>query len=461
MVGVAGGLAAGLIAGLTTRPLLTWIVTRPRPGGRPGRPWDARGDGRPAILEGQQAPAARHRLVPGVAAVGTDDLAGLAALGRKSVDALRVGVVVLDRTDTPVLVNPAARAMGLLRTGSTPGSIAAHPIVRTLAGQVRRTGVRREVELNLPRGREGGPQDTLAVHLRAIGLGGGFVTVEASDVTEAHRVARARRDFVANVSHELKTPIGALQLLAEALLDATEPAEAGATGQPASDPSEDVAAARRFAERIQHEAIRLGRLVNELLELTRLQGAEPLPEPEPVSVDWVVAEVIDRTRTAASARRIEIVVEGLRGLTVYGSDTQIATAVTNLVDNAIAYSAEETRVTITTGVDDDQVQISVADHGIGIAPDDLPRVFERFYRADQARSRATGGTGLGLAIVKHIATNHGGRVVVSSTLGGGSTFTLRLPARPPDAVVPLPESVEIETGSAGAPSDRTEERKDS
>lgn len=413
------------------------------------------------MLEGQQAKTAGRRPGSGVtsAVADSDDSARLALLGRKSVDALRVGVVVLDQTDAPVLVNPAARAMGLLRTGPQPGSIAAHPIVRTLAGQVRRTGVRREVELNLPRGREGGPQDTLAVHLRAIGVGGGFVTVEATDVTEAHRIARVRRDFVANVSHELKTPIGALQLLAEALLDATKPADQATDGQPTTEPSEDVAAARRFAERIQQEAIRLGRLVNELLELTRLQGAEPLPEPEPVSVDWVVAEVIDRTRTAATARRIEISVEGPRGLTVYGSDAQIATAVTNLVDNAIAYSAEGTRVTITTGVDDDHVQISVTDQGIGIAPDDLPRVFERFYRADQARSRTTGGTGLGLAIVKHIATNHGGRVMVSSTLGGGSTFTLRLPARPPDAGVPLPESGEVEAHPAGASADPTEERK--
>lgn len=461
LAGVIGGLVVGLTVGPAARPLLARIVTRPRPADRPGGPagGDARADGRPAITEEQQVtggrqqiPGGRHRSVTATP-VGGEDPDGLAALGRKSLDALRVGVVVLDCTDVPVLVNPAARAMGLLRTGPNPGTIAAHPIVRTLSGQVRRTGVRREVELNLPRGREGGPQDSLAVHLRAIGLGGGFVAVEAADVTESHRVARVRRDFVANVSHELKTPIGALQLLAEALLGATEPAGG------ALDPSGDMAAARRFAERIQHESTRLGRLVNELLELTRLQGAEPLPEPEPVSVDWVVAEVIDRTRTPAAARRVEVVVAGERDLTVYGSDAQIATAVANLVDNAIAYSAEETRVTLTTAIVDDHVEISVTDQGIGIAPDDLHRVFERFYRADQARSRATGGTGLGLAIVKHIASNHGGRVVVASTLGGGSTFTLRLPARPPDAFLPLPESVEIETGPTGEPSGRTEERK--
>ncbi|WP_329104807.1 ATP-binding protein [Micromonospora sp. NBC_01699] len=425
--GVVAGVAGGLVIGLIIGPMLVRAIRRsPEHGVRrlPGGGDLTPADGRPAIAKHQKAE--------------------LSGIGRKSIDSLRVGVVVLDTEDVPVLINPAARAMGLLRAGITPGTVAAHPIIRTLAGQVRRTGVRREVELDLPRSRDGGVHDPLGVHLRAMGIGNGYVAVEAADVTESHRVARVRRDFVANVSHELKTPIGALQLLAEALLDATEPP----SDNGGVEPSEDVVAARRFAERIQHESTRLGRLVNELLELTRLQGAEPLPEPEPVALDWVVAEVIDRTRTTASARKVEVVVEGQRDLTVYGSDSQVATAVANLVENAIAYSAEETRVTVTTLADDDHVQISVADQGIGIAPNEVDRIFERFYRADQARSRATGGTGLGLAIVKHIATNHGGRVEVSSTLGGGSTFTLRLPARPPDAVLPLPPSTEIDTGPA-------------
>jgi two-component system, OmpR family, sensor histidine kinase SenX3 len=428
--GVVAGVAGGLVIGLIIGPMVVRAIWRaPERGVRrlPGGGDLTPADGRPAIAKHQKSE--------------------LSGIGRKSIDSLRVGVVVLDTEDAPVLINPAARAMGLLRAGATPGSVAAHPIIRTLAGQVRRTGVRREVELDLPRSRDGGVHDPLGVHLRAMGIGNGFVAVEAADVTESHRVARVRRDFVANVSHELKTPIGALQLLAEALLDATEPpADNGGI-----EPSEDVVAARRFAERIQHESTRLGRLVNELLELTRLQGAEPLPEPEPVALDWVVAEVIDRTRTTASARKVEVVVEGQRDLTVYGSDSQIATAVANLVENAIAYSGEETRVTVTTRGDDDHVQISVADQGIGIAPNEVNRIFERFYRADQARSRTTGGTGLGLAIVKHVATNHGGRVEVSSTLGGGSTFTLRLPARPPDAVLPFPPSIEIDTGPAGYP----------
>jgi len=324
--------------------------------------------------------------------------------------------------------------------------MAAHPILRTLAGQVRRTGVRREVELDLPRGRAGGASAPLGLHLRAVALNASHVAVEAADVTESHRLARVRRDFVANVSHELKTPIGALQLLAEALLDATELPDA----PPGLEQSEDLIAARRFAERIHHESARMGRLVNELLELTRLQGAEPLPTPEPVALDWVIAEVVDRTRTTASAKGIEVVYTGPKGAMVYGSDSQVATAVTNLVENAIAYSGEDTKVLLTLRTDvEDWVEIDVTDEGIGIAPHDVDRIFERFYRADQARSRSTGGTGLGLAIVKHIATNHGGRVDVTSTLGGGSTFTLRLPARPSDAPLPLPAAIEIESGAAG------------
>ncbi|MFI7603836.1 sensor histidine kinase [Micromonospora sp. NPDC049366] len=416
-VAVAVALATGLVAGFLLPRIMSATGRRAAPTGSGSSlsSW-----GRPAIADDPQI-----------------------GLGRRTIDSLRAGVVVLDPDDVPVLVNPAARAMGLLRTGASPGSIAAHPLIRTLAGQVRRTGIRREIELDLPRGRDNAGDNPLGVHLRAMGVGAGYIAVEAADVTESHRLARVRRDFVANVSHELKTPIGALQLLAEALLDATEPAS-----DAAPDLSEDMIAARRFAERIQHESTRLGRLVQELLELTRLQGAEPQPAPEPVSVDWVIAEVVDRTRTTASARGIEVSVTGERNLTVYGSDSQIATAVSNLVENAINYSGEETTVTIATKVGEETVEIAVTDQGIGIAPTDVDRIFERFYRADQARSRATGGTGLGLAIVKHIASNHGGRVEVSSTLGGGSTFTLRLPSRPPDDLLATLPPVGIEPGPA-------------
>jgi two-component system sensor histidine kinase SenX3 len=390
-------------------------------------------------------------------------------LGRRSLDALRVGVLVLDAEDRPVLANPSAHEMGLVRPGIAGGATVAHTLIRTLAGQARRSGTRREVELDMPRGRDVEP---LGVHIRAVALEDGHVTVEALDVTEAHRINRVRRDFVANVSHELKTPVGALQLLAEALTDAMDE-EAGV----------DLQSARRFAERIQHESGRLGRLVTELLELSRLQGGEPLPNPEPVPIDRVVAEVIDRTRTAASAKGFEVGWRGSRGLVAYGSESQFVTALANLVENAIAYSpealpapvnatvsaavsagptdgtdflpgdpavnADEPAILVTTATEGNEVVLSVIDHGIGIEAKDLDRIFERFYRADRARSRATGGTGLGLAIVKHIAGNNGGRVEVTSVAGVGSTFTLRLPTRPPDEAMPLPSSVEVGAG-AGA-----------
>jgi two-component system sensor histidine kinase SenX3 len=247
----------------------------------------------------------------------------------------------------------------------------------------------------------------------------GHVAFLIEDVTESRRLEDVRRDFVANVSHELKTPVGALTLLAEAVADAAD----------------DPVAVRRFADRMQHEGIRLGRLVTELIELSRLQGADPLPSARVVAVDRLVAEAVDRTRLAAESAGIGVVAGGEHGLIVSGEEGQLVTALANLVDNAIAYSPPGTRVAVGTRLrrssaaePGDWVEISVSDQGIGIAESDLERVFERFFRSDPARSRATGGTGLGLAIVKHIATNHGGSVSVWSVEGSGSTFTLRLPA---------------------------------
>jgi two-component system sensor histidine kinase SenX3 len=331
-------------------------------------------------------------------------------LARRSLEMLRAALVVVDPSDEVVLANPAAHRMGVVRDRRV-----CHGTLRTLARQARSgldTGETvRDSELDLPRGRMLEP---LAVRVRVAALGhGGHVVLQVEDVTEVHRVAKVRRDFVANVSHELKTPVGALQLLAEAVADATD----------------DPEAVQRFAARMQHESDRLGRLVHEIIVLSRLQGAEPLPEPKAVAVDKLVSEVLDRSRSGADVRRITVVAGGERGLEVSGSESQLATALGNLVDNAIAYSPEQTRVAIGIRHRDSLVEISVSDQGIGIAEADLDRIFERFYRADPARSRVTGGTGLGLAIVKHIATNHGGSVDVWSVEGSGSTFTLRLPER--------------------------------
>ncbi len=258
--------------------------------------------------------------------------------------------------------------------------------------------------------RGGFPRRVLNVGARSEPIGAD-VAVVVDDLTEARRVEAVRRDFVANVGHEIKTPVGALTVLAEAALDARD------------DPD----AVRRFVGRMQREAQRLSRLVQELLDLSRLQGGEPLPELTQVSVDAAVDEAVDRARPAADAKRIELVRGGDIGLTVTAAEDQIVTAVRNLLDNAVAYSPAHTRVAIGVHRRDDSVELAVADQGIGIAAEDQERIFERFYRVDPARSRETGGTGLGLAIVKHIVGNHGGEVTVWSEPGAGSTFTIRLP----------------------------------
>jgi len=217
------------------------------------------------------------------------------------------------------------------------------------------------------------------------------------------------------VSHELKTPVGALTLLAEAVQDAADDPEAVA----------------RFAKSMQREGTRLGQLVGELIDLSRLQGADPLPGSNLVQVASVIAEACDRARLVAERRDITVVRRTPADLWVRGNENQLVTAVRNLIDNAITYSPPGTRVAVharvADGDDDAVVEISVSDQGIGIAEADQARVFERFYRVDPARSRSTGGTGLGLAIVKHVATNHGGDVSVWSSEGEGSTFTVRLP----------------------------------
>jgi two-component system, OmpR family, sensor histidine kinase SenX3 len=359
------------------------------------------------------AVAGRRRAVPEPAAAGAGPVAAgpvasAPSLARRVLEVMGTAAVVLDPADEVVLANQAARQMGVVRSGRVVVDD-----LRRLARAARRDGEARNVVVDT-RGRLG--REPIAVSARVAPLvETGYVALLLDDVTESRRLEAVRRDFVANVSHELKTPVGALTLLAEAVQDA------------ADDPE----AIRRFAGRMQHEGTRLGRLVAELIELSRLQGAEPLPSPAVVDVDDLVVEAVDRTRLAAEAAGIHVVSGGQGRLTVRGNEAQLLTALVNLVDNAIAYSPEGTRVAVGTRRRDGHVEISVSDQGIGIAESDLERVFERFYRADPARSRATGGTGLGLAIVKHIATNHGGGVSVWSVEGSGSTFTLRLPVAGP------------------------------
>ncbi|OBJ32057.1 cell wall metabolism sensor histidine kinase WalK [Mycolicibacter heraklionensis] len=239
-----------------------------------------------------------------------------------------------------------------------------------------------------------------------------FAVVIVDDQSEQARMEASRRDFVANVSHELKTPVGAMGLLAEALLAS------------ADDPE----AVRPFAERVLVEANRLASMIGELIELSRLQGADPLPDLGVVDVDAVVNEAISRHKVAADNAEITITTDAPSGLRVLGDEPLLVTALANLVSNAIAYSPHGSPVSISRRRREGFIEIAVTDRGIGIAPKDQQRVFERFFRSDKARSRATGGTGLGLAIVKHVAANHNGTITLWSQPGTGSTFTLAIPA---------------------------------
>lgn len=320
--------------------------------------------------------------------------------------------VVVDVSDIVVSASPSAAAYGLVRRNGL-----VHEDIRRLVRMVRDDhGIREEILL-IGRGsldRPGGsPADQLVMGVRVAPLGERHVLVLVQDRTHEQRVEKVRRDFVANVSHELKTPVGGLSLLAEAVLDAKD----------------DPVAVERFASRMQVEARRLSRLVTDIVDLTRLQVADSLHEPAPVDVAAVVREAVDSLAVAADAKGIALDTVIGTGLRTFGDEDLLVTAVRNLVTNAVNYSDPGTRVAIRAHLRDETVEIVVADHGQGIPPAEQDRIFERFYRIDPARSRATGGTGLGLSIVKHVCAIHGGAVSVWSQEGKGSTFTIRLPLR--------------------------------
>jgi two-component system sensor histidine kinase SenX3 len=234
-------------------------------------------------------------------------------------------------------------------------------------------------------------------------------------------VEAVRRDFVANVSHELKTPVGAIRVLAEAV----------------SDAADDPEAVRRFASRMLTESDRLTQLVLQIIELSRLQGDEPLEAPEAVDVDGVISTAVDTSAIDAGKKGITVLTGGTTGLQVFGNEDQVLAAVANLISNAVAYSDPGSSVSVRTRAEQGSVEIAVVDQGIGIPQDEIDRIFERFYRVDPARHRSTGGTGLGLSIVKHVAATHGGEVRVWSVEGQGSTFTLTLPQHLSSRPTPL------------------------
>lgn len=318
---------------------------------------------------------------------------------------LRSSAVVMGPEDEVLQASAPAHALGIVR-----GERLVVAELLALVRAVRRDGEIRQQDLQIVRGRLGASQ---YVSARVAPLGSRLVLVLVEDRTRERRLDAIRRDFVVNVSHELKTPIGALVLLADAV----------------SEAADDPTAVQRFSGRMRVEAARLSRLVQEIIELSRLQGDDPLENPGPVDVGAVVEQAVDRCRVDAEDRDIALVVRTGPGLTVLGSADQLAIAIGNLVENAVNYSPDGTRVAVAAGQVGDLVEITVSDQGVGIPSGDLERVFERFYRVDPARSRETGGTGLGLSIVKHIASVHGGDVRVWSVEGRGSTFTVRLPLR--------------------------------
>ena len=262
--------------------------------------------------------------------------------------------------------------------------------------------------------------------VRSAPMSGGRVLVLFEDNTARLRLEETRRDFTANVSHELKTPIGAISLLAETL----------------SESAHDAEAVKHFSGQLAKESSRLGQLVQEIIELSRLQEGDAFSTSDLVTIDDVVAEAVDRTRITAADRDVTLVAGGVKGLVVYGDRAMLTTAVRNLLDNAVRYSRPYGRVSIGVSTHDGLVSIAVVDQGEGIAPELRERVFERFYRGDKARSRETGGSGLGLSIVKHVIADHGGRVNLWSEPGKGSTFTILLP----EAHVPMGNP---DTGGSG------------
>jgi len=318
-------------------------------------------------------------------------------------DPLRAAVVVVSDSDRVIAASAFAKAVGMAR-----GSLLAPVEVANVLAEARGAGRSAEAELRLP----GPAGETLLLAVRAVLLSNGAAVVIAEDRSADIRFSETRRDFVANISHELKTPIGAVTLLAEA----------------AESAADDPDAVRSFLGKLTKEATRLNELVSQIIALSRLQATETVLGAHDVLVAEILESAVARCRNLAEARGISISLQAEPGLQVVGDAAELETAVTNLVQNAIAYSEPGARVAVTSTAAGDMAEIRVSDNGIGISAEDQARIFERFFRVDADRSRASGGTGLGLSIVKHIAAAHGGDVTVWSRLGQGSTFTLRLPA---------------------------------
>jgi two-component system sensor histidine kinase SenX3 len=325
---------------------------------------------------------------------------------RRALDGLTQAVLIRDERGDIVFTNRAGHA---LMSGRHGDALAAQAVEELLEATPFGSTEERTLELYGP------PRRTLVVRTESIDNGSRVLGVMAviEDVSERRRLEGIRRDFVANVSHELKTPMGALGLLAETLLAENEPQ-----------------VAHRLAQRIHTEAWRISRVIDDLLDLSRIENEESPPR-EPVLISLVMAEAAERVRSAAEQNKVEVVLEEPeQAVAVLGDRRQLTSAIYNLLENAVKFSFENTRVVCVGESESDDAVITVKDSGVGIPARDLERIFERFYRVDQGRARSTGGTGLGLAIVRHVAANHRGSVQVESREGEGSTFTFRIPLQP-------------------------------
>jgi two-component system sensor histidine kinase SenX3 len=357
--------------------------------------------------DGGMEPILSHlEKVAGDAAEAVTEASSDAIRLRRALDTLTQGVIVCDENGEVAFRNARAVALMNNRHGD---ALAAQAVTELLENAWQEGSAERTLDLYGP------PRQTLAVRTRLIDDGRRPLGVIAiiEDVSERRRLEEIRRDFVANVSHELKTPIGALGLLAETL-----------TVEP------DPEVAQRLASRIHAEAFRVSRIIDDLLDLSRIESEEAPPR-EPIYINLVMAEAVERVRSAAEQRRITIELdEPDPPVHVVGDRRQLVSAIHSLLENAVTFSYEDSRVTVSASQANGEIRLSVADSGVGIPTRDLERIFERFYRVDHGRSRSTGGTGLGLSIVRHVASNHQGRVEVDSREGEGSTFTLVLPNPP-------------------------------
>lgn len=324
---------------------------------------------------------------------------------RAVLEALDSFSIVLAPDDQVIYSSHEAGRFGIMRENRITSQE-----LMALIRVVRRSHRGQEGHLELPSTGLTGTSSNLRVRISNLDEHG-RVLVLIDDVSEAQRVDAIRRDFVANISHELKTPIGALSLLSEAV--------AGASDNPEL--------VKHFAAKMGVTSHRLTELVQQIINLSRLQDANPLQEFELVSLTDVINQAIALCLTNAESRKIAIDFDIQEDVKVFADKEQLVMAIQNLVENAINYSPHNTRVSIAVRGEHEKIEILVKDQGIGIPEADLERIFERFYRVDPARSRETGGTGLGLSIVKHVAANHGGEVKVWSRPGEGSTFTLTIP----------------------------------